>query len=314
MPETITPVPSEFSEYITIPLAGGGDGRPPKDQGEGRYGRGDTIDGYVIERLIAKHHLAEVYSARGPHHERVAIKIFFRSRNEAVEAFTTELNAAVMLHHPNVLEIVRVGPGANQFYLVMPLCEHGTLADWIRERPRVRFEDALVILHQLASALEYTHSKRIVHGDLSPENIAVFNSLLLQVKIFDFGLARLVGCPRYRLADFYGTLSYSAPERILGNTAASTAEDMFSLGAILYEIVADRPLFRVESTHWPIERSLASLKILDAVAPPQLSGVIRRLLSDEPEKRPTASAVLQTIDPLLTHSQSVPPRERQITK
>jgi eukaryotic-like serine/threonine-protein kinase len=313
MSEVLASISSPFTEVATIPLVARSRRKPP-DSPQGRYRAGDTIDEYVIERLIAKHEFAEVYSARGRNHEHVAIKIFRAvRRNEALELFKSELNVAVTLHHPNILEFLKVGPDKNQFYLVMPFCENGTLADWLQVRRQIRVEDAIAILYQLVSALVGTHAKKIVHGDLTPTNIAVSNTAPIHIKIFDFGLATLVGCARLSLGYFCGTPRYAAPERLLGNTYATCAQDLFSVGVIMGEVVTGIPVFRVDGSEWPLHRNEPDLRLVAAIAP-HLHDLISAMLSKNPDERPTAADVLKTVEPLLPNTAPIPPRERQITK
>jgi serine/threonine-protein kinase len=288
--------PPEIPDLTTIPIV-------PR----GRYDRGDWIeDEYEIEALVDEHPFGEIYNARDADGARVRIKFYFGfARPEAHNALRFELKIDRM-QHPNILPFVYAGPDANQFYMVMPLCEHGTLADWLRTRPEFHREDAFAILLQLAFALYFLHEHDIVHCDLNPSTIAVAMTAPMTIKIHDFARARFDRCELRPRRDIR-CWQFAAPEYRSQRAIASRAADIFSIAAIGHLALTGHHLSLREGTREYDLRQIAEYY-------PELAQFLTRMLSNDPGRRPTALEVMRFMDPIVRNNRLVPPRERQITK
>jgi serine/threonine protein kinase len=283
------------------------------DEYEGRYEKGDSLDEFVIERLISGNRMSETYDARGPGNSHVAIKIFYTAgHNGALESYGNEVNVRFMLKHVNVLEFLKSGPGDNQFYLVMPFCEAGTLADWLKSRPFILAEDAHAIILQIASVFACTHSLGIIHGDLKLENILVSSTTPLTIKISDWASATFTSCPRLHVRKPRGTPEYAAPEQLHFNEPPSRESDMFSAGVVMAEAITGIRLFHVEGRSYPVRRNEPDLRLVKALMP-QVHGTIESLLSPIAGDRPTAQTVLNVVESFVKQTFQ-PARERQVTK
>lgn len=282
---------------------------------EGRYGRGDSVDQYVIEELLASHGVVEIYSARNPKNEQVALKIFYVvGQNEARDLCSNEIRVATKLQHPNILEIIDCEFGPNQFYLVTPYYPAGTLADWLRTHC-AELEDVFAIFYQLVLALQCAHGRGIAHGDLKPENIFMASDDPPVIKIADWESAALASV-RLNLKRL-GTPQYAAPEQLLGSTP-TWESDMYSVAVIMAEVITGIRLFEVAANVWPMRRNAPDLRLMNKLARawkvPVLSHLIHELLSEAPSRRYPAIKVFEIIEPLVHGIRFQPPRERQITK
>src|SRR5215831_15487695 len=210
---------------------------------------GSRLGPYEILSPLGAGGMGEVWKARDPRLERdVAIKVLpasFSKDPDRLRRFEQEAKAASALNHPNILTIHDIGTSDGSPYIVSELLEGETLRSRLAAgafTPRKALGHALQIAHGLAAA----HEKGIVHRDLKPENIFVTRDG--RVKILDFGLAKLTfreqEGPVSGLATMgagtepgvvLGTLAYMSPEQIRGRPADARS-DIFSFGAILYEI------------------------------------------------------------------------------
>lgn len=283
---------------------------------QGRYGRGDSVDQYVIEGLLASHGAVEIYSARGPKNEQVALKVFYVvGQNDARDLCSNELRVATKLQHPNILEIIDCEFSPNQFYLVTPYCPAGTLADWLRTHC-AELEDVLTIFYQLVLALQCAHSRGIAHGDLKPQNIFMTSGDPPVLKIGDWESAALASV-RLKLLKRRGTPQYAAPEQLLGGTP-TWESDMYSVAVIMVEVITGIRLFEVAANVWPMRRNAPDLRLTNKLTRawnvPVLLHLIGELLSETPQRRYNAAKVFEMIEPLVHGIRFRPPRERQITK
>ena len=205
--------------------------------------------------------MGEVYRARDPRLGRdVAIKVLppaFSEDRDRLKRFEQEARAAAALNHPNILAVFDVGTEAGSAYIVSELLEGSTLRERLHDGAfpvRRALEYSAQVAHGLAAA----HEKGIVHRDLKPENIFVTTDG--RVKILDFGLAKLVEAPPTggvgsvvptdpgtQPGLVLGTLGYMSPEQVRGIPADSRS-DIFSFGAILYELLSGHAAFRRETS------------------------------------------------------------------
>jgi len=245
--------------------------------------------------------MGEVYRARDRRLNReVAIKVLppaFSADADRLRRFQQEAQAAAALNHPNILAVYDFGQHDESPYIVTELLEGETLRDRLHSGAlpiRKATEYALQTTRGLAAA----HEKGIVHRDLKPENI--FLTRDGRLKILDFGLAKLTGSEDGRPGDaptmtahtepgvVMGTAGYMSPEQVKG-LAADHRSDIFSFGAILYEMLSGKRAFHGESSveimsailkQDPTELSEANRKI-----PPGLERIVRHCLEKNPEER-----------------------------
>ncbi len=261
---------------------------------------GKTLGHYLVLELIGAGGMGEVYRARDARLERdVALKILpaaFCQDEERLRRFTLEARAAAGLNHPNILAIFDIGTEDGSPYIVSELLEGASLRNRLLAgalSPRLAIEYALQIVRGLAAA----HEKRIVHRDLKPEN--VFVSRDGRLKILDFGLAKLTqpeqarsGSDAVTLATntnvIVGTVGYMSPEQLRGQTVDHRS-DIFSFGAVLYEMLCGRHAFTGDTN---ADTMIAILKEdplqipgTAPVIPPAMEGIVRHCLEKNPENR-----------------------------
>jgi serine/threonine protein kinase len=267
----------------------------------------DTLLGpYKIVAPIGAGGMGEVYRAVDTRLGReVAVKVLSSSISrdaEALQRFEQEARASGMLNHPNIVALYDIGSEGEVHYIVSELLEGESVRARIRQGP-IPARKAADYASQIARGLAAAHAKGIIHRDLKPENLFITRDG--QVKILDFGLAKLVR-PLFggneRVDDdaptlpasptepgrILGTVGYMAPEQIRGN-GGDHRSDIFSFGSILFEMLTGRPAFRGES---PIETLNSILKDeppefydLDIRVPPALERAVRHCLEKNPEER-----------------------------
>ena len=260
---------------------------------------GTRLGVYEVVALIGAGGMGEVYRARDERLERsVAIKVLPTPSNDDAEhreRFRREALALSRLSHPNVCAVYDVGTQDGIDYLVMELLEGETLAERLGRGP-LTVGAALEVALPILSALEKTHRMGIAHRDLKPSNIMLTRS---GVKLLDFGLARFAlgrGAPSSLTMSkavtaqgaVLGTLQYMSPEALEGREA-DVRSDLFSFGAVLYEMITGRRAFRGDSPASVIGAILKedppSIVAADASAPEELDRIIRSCLAKDPDER-----------------------------
>jgi serine/threonine protein kinase len=232
----------------------------------------------------------------------VAIKVLpahLAENTEARQRFEREARAVSSLNHPNICTLYDVGHQDGIDYLVMELLEGQTLADRL-QRGALPVEQVVKIGIEIADALDKAHKQGTVHRDLKPGNIMLTKS---GAKLMDFGLAKpahpvsiasaSVGTPTLsnRLTvegTIVGTFQYMAPEQLEGKDA-DTRSDLFSFGAVLYEMATGQPAFEGKTPASIVAAILgsepASVTALQPTSPPELDRLIRAALAKDPDKR-----------------------------
>ena len=276
---------------------------------------GARLGPYEIVRLLGSGGMGDVYEARDPRLSRhVAVKVLPPSvagDPASLRRFEQESRMIGMLNHPNIVMVHDVGADATSPYLVTELLDGDTLRKKLRAGA-IPVEQARHLAAQIARGLAAAHAKGIVHRDLKPENIIVDRQL--RAKILDFGIAKLAEPSRPGVADddgethsvltrvgeVIGTLGYMSPEQVTGK-AADPRSDLFSLGAILYEMVSGRRAFQEASPHETAAAILKDEPALAADVPPEVAAVIGRCLAKNPDDRyQSASDLAFQLDGLLT--------------
>jgi serine/threonine protein kinase len=206
-----------------------------------------TVSHYRILGLLGRGGMGVVYRALDQHTgSEVALKLLATDRVRGVdgERFRREARAAASLDHPNIAKVQEIGEHQGRPFLAMPLYEGVTLKkrlDRAEEIAPMPLAEIISIAAQLASALETAHSAGIVHRDLKPANLMLTRGGRL--KLLDFGLAVWEGASRLTdTGGAVGTLAFMAPEQLRGEEVDARA-DLWSFGAVLYEMLAGRPPF-----------------------------------------------------------------------
>ena len=267
---------------------------------------GTRLGPYEILAPLGRGGMGEVYCARDLRLGRdVAVKILpqhLANDSGARTRFEREAMAVAALSHPNIVVIFDLGEERGVRFAVMELLHGETLRERIQRSPCSRGEAAEVGA-AIAEGLGAAHAKGIIHRDLKPEN--VFLTVDGQVKVLDFGLARMAsavpgGIGSLPLTDMettpgtiLGTFAYMSPEQVRGDTSDAPS-DIFSLGSVLYEIATGRPAFSRPS---PAETMAAILNDTPPriTASPDFDRIVSRCLAKEARKRPSASAAASAL-------------------
>ena len=231
---------------------------------------GTTLGPYAIVSQLGSGGMGVVYEATDPRLKRmVAIKLLppdLTRDDTAKQRFLQEAQAASALDHPNICTIFEINETDDgQLYLVMAHYDGETLKERIARGP-LALDDALDIATQVGQGLAEAHGAGIVHRDIKPANLLVTKSGV--VKILDFGLAKLAGTEGVtQTGTTVGTVAYMSPEQARGQQVDHRT-DIWSLGVVLYEMLAGTPPFRGENlaavVHAILERDQPSLGVCAA--------------------------------------------------
>ncbi|HVR44772.1 MAG TPA: protein kinase [Thermoanaerobaculia bacterium] len=256
------------------------------------FGPGSRLGPYEIIAPAGAGGMGEVYRARDIRLGRtVAIKVLpqeFSSDARLRVRFEREAKAISALTHPNICTLYDVGRENETDYLVMEFCEGETLAARLK-RGAMPPSDAARIGADVASALAGAHERRLIHRDVKPDNIMLTRS---GTRLLDFGLAGAEPEASHAetvsestaTAGIAGTLAYMAPERFEGEPADARS-DIWSLGAIVYEMATGRPGFRGGSRTEVIVSVLTRDPDFEVIADPSLRHLVRKCLRKSPDQR-----------------------------
>ena len=268
------------------------------------------IGKYEVECVIGEGSMGVVYRAIDPLiNRRVAIKVMADAVAQDAglrDRFLREAQAAGSLQHPNVVTIYDFGEVDDHLFIAMEYVEGDDLADLLTKNVTIRTSDALDLIIGLLHGLAYAHKRGIIHRDIKPANIRVDGEG--KARLMDFGVAHLASSELTSTGMLLGTPAYMAPEQITGG--AVTAEtDVFSVGAVLYELLAGRRPFigeTLQSLMYSIlNKSPEPLDEFIPKLPPGLNDVVMRALAKEPSHRYHSalamandlSAILNALEP-----------------
>jgi serine/threonine protein kinase len=208
------------------------------------------IGKYTIVGKVGAGAMGEVFKAHDPVLNRyVAVKTIVSSldqHDDLRQRFQREAQSAAQLNHPNIVSVYDFGEDEGQIFMAMELLEGSDLREIIRARRLLTLEEKLRLMEQVCDGLGFAHAKGIVHRDLKPGNIHVLPSK--QVKLMDFGLARLASSDMTKSGLILGTPNYMSPEQVQGKRVDARS-DVFSLGAVFYELLSYQKPFAAESIH-----------------------------------------------------------------
>lgn len=249
-------------------------------------------DRYELLDELGRGGMGVVYRARDRVLDRiVAVKVLPLDRAQDptfVARFEREALAAAALNHPNIVAVFDLGTDGDTRFIVMEYISGRSLAQLVRDDGPVGVDEMVRIGVQIADALAAAHRAGIVHRDIKPANVMLDEHG--RVKVLDFGIARvLAGVTLTQTAMVLGSTAYLAPELITGERA-DAASDIYSLGCVLYELLAGRPPFTGELPaailHQHNTAPPRALRELNQSVPPGLDMLILRMLAKDPSTRP----------------------------
>jgi len=291
---------SEGTSGIAAPVA---PSLPPTDPSVVAAGR------YRIIRLLGEGARKRVYLAHDTRLDREVALALVKTEGldaEGLARIRREAQAMGRLgDHPHIVTIFDIGEEGNLTYIVSQYMEGGSVAERLGRaggKP-LPIPEALRIAEQVCQALDHSHTRGIVHRDLKPANVWLTQDGTAQLG--DFGLAMAAGLPRLSVEGMMiGTVNYMAPEQATGREVGAKA-DLYSLGALLYEMVTGRPVFLGDDAVSVISQHLSTPPVSpswhNSEVSPAVDALIMHLLSKAPEERPSsAGEVRQRLEHILT--------------
>ena len=243
-------------------------------------------DHYTIERELGRGGMATVYLAKDLRHDRpVAFKVLHPELAQALgpERFQREIRMAARLQHPHILTVLDSGAADGRLWFTMPFVPGESLRDRLNKQKQLPVEDALRIAREAADALDYAHQQGIVHRDIKPENILLAGRHAL---VADFGIARALDASGEQLTETgmaVGTPAYMSPEQAGGQRELDGRTDIYSLGVVLYEMLAGETPFHAATVQAMIARRLAEtarpLRTIRETIPEAVDQTVARALA-----------------------------------
>jgi len=265
-------------------------------------------DRYRVERELGSGGMATVYLARDLRHDRdVAVKVLHPELGAwlGADRFLTEIRITARLQHPHILPLLdsgeasagvsERGEGRSRLYYVMPYVEGETLRARLRREQQLPATEAVRIAKELVAALAYAHAQGVIHRDIKPENVLLARPNAGSpppALLADFGIARALDGPADRLTGTgmaVGTAAYMSPEQATAERELDGRSDVYSLGCVLYEMLAGEPPFTGPNPRAILAKSLADPvrpvgRIRDGI-PPYIEAALAMALGRAPADR-----------------------------
>jgi serine/threonine-protein kinase len=250
-------------------------------------------DKYRIERELGSGGMATVYLAEDVRHQRkVALKVLHPELAAVLgnERFLAEIRTTATLQHPNILPLFDSGTVDGVVYYVMPYVAGASLRERLDREGQLAVDAALKIATAVADALEYAHRQGIVHRDIKPENILLKDGHAL---VADFGIAlaatKAGGSRLTQTGLSLGTPQYMSPEQAGADRTPDGRSDIYSLGAVCYEMLAGEPPFSAPTTHGVLAKLFTEaprpLSSIRKAVPPAVEAAVHRALEKLPADR-----------------------------
>ncbi|HKU61768.1 MAG TPA: protein kinase [Gemmatimonadales bacterium] len=251
-------------------------------------------DRYAFERELGRGGMATVFLARDLKHDRpVALKALHPELASTLgpDRFQREIRLAARLQHPHILTVLDSGTVGERLWFTMPFVDGESLRDRLRRERQLPVDDALRIAREAAQALQYAHDQGVIHRDIKPENLLLTrdgNTL-----VADFGIARALGAAGDdRLTETglaIGTPAYMSPEQAAGDKGLDARTDVYSLAAVLYEMLAGEAPYTGATTQALIVKRLTepppSIRSVRSNVPEATDAAIRKALAPVPADR-----------------------------
>ncbi|KAK4053369.1 Cell cycle serine/threonine-protein kinase cdc5/MSD2 [Microbotryomycetes sp. JL201] len=277
-------------------------GRPDKAKLTEQWGpppdvitRGNTL--LHRGRLLGEGGFARVYMCTEVDQQAAkALKVIAKEQLKSTKN-KSKLFGEIKIHqamiHPNIISFEHCFEDEGCVYMQLELCANGSMLDLLRRRKRYTEPEARFYLVQLIGACEYMHSNSVIHRDLKLGNLML--DAAMNLRVGDFGLAALVKFPGERKKTICGTPNYIAPEILFDTTNGHSFEvDIWSIGVILYTLLVGKPPFQTKE----VKQIYRNIKALNYEFPPDVDlspeaiELVASILTQQPENRPTLSAIL----------------------
>ena len=267
---------------------------------------------YAVGRELGRGGMATVFLARDLKHDRdVALKVLRPdvAENIGAERFLLEIRLAAMLSHPNILPLFDSGDAGGYLYFVMPIVEGRSLRDRLNAEPTMPVAESVRLAQEVAGALDYAHRHGVVHRDVKPENVLLHDGHAL---VADFGIGKALASPSGKTLTesgvALGTPAYMSPEQAAGEPVDGRS-DLFSLGCVLYEMLAGEPPFTGPTVQAVIAKRFfttpADLVALRDQVPRAVARAVQRAMARAPVDRFETAAAFATA---LGEAEPAPPR------
>jgi serine/threonine-protein kinase len=248
---------------------------------------------YDIQRELGQGGMATVYLAHDVRHDRdVAVKVLHPDLGAALggERFLTEIRTTAKLQHPHILPLLDSGEANGLLYYVMPFVPGESLRDRLNREQQLPINSAISIASEVADALNAAHEAGIVHRDIKPENILLRGN---HAVVADFGIALAVqqagGHRMTQTGLSLGTPQYMSPEQAMGEKNVGPRSDIYSLGAVTYEMIAGDPPFTGSTVQVIVAKVMTekpvSLSTIRNTVPPNVEGAVMTALAKTPADR-----------------------------
>jgi serine/threonine protein kinase/WD40 repeat protein len=248
---------------------------------------------YKVERAIGRGGMATVFLADDLKHERrVALKVLDPELGAVigVDRFLAEIRVTAQLHHPNILPLFDSGQADGLLFYVMPYVAGRSLRERIDREKQLPIDECVRIGVAVANALDYAHRHNVIHRDLKPENILLHEG---QPLVADFGIALAVsnagGNRLTQTGLSLGTPQYMSPEQASGDRQLDSRTDIFSLGAVLYEMLTGEPPYSGATAQAVMAKLLTDepcpIRLLRPTVPDQIANATDRALAKLPADR-----------------------------
>ena len=255
-------------------------------------------DAYIIDRELGRGGMATVYLAQDCKHDRVvALKVLHPDLAATLgpERFLREIKLAARLNHPHILPLFDSGEADGFLYYVMPYVEGESLRERLEREKQLSVEEAVHHAKAIASALDYAHRQKIVHRDVKPENVMIYEG---EAMVMDFGIAKAVSSASTdtltQSGMMVGTPAYVSPEQAAGDEVLNGLSDQYSLGCVLYEMLAgERPFEGPTAAAVMTKRFTETPKSLRKVrgsVPEHVEKAVTQAMSVDPQGRFTTTA------------------------
>jgi CHASE2 domain-containing sensor protein/tRNA A-37 threonylcarbamoyl transferase component Bud32 len=277
-------------------IFGGGGGGHPGDIGATimNMDTKPTLGRYEVSGELGRGAMGIVYKGEDPKiHRTVAIKTVRLSDfdedmvGEMKERFFREAESAGLLAHPNIVTIYDAGEEHDLAFIAMELLKGNDLEEYTKKGSLLPIRDTLDIVAQVADALDYAHSKGIIHRDIKPANIMRLSETH-EIKVTDFGIARIASSSKTKTGVIMGTPSYMSPEQVAGKRVDGRS-DIFSLGVVLFEMLTGEKPFAGEdmtSLMYKIAKEKhPSIRSINPQVPQIVEKIIDKALEKDMETR-----------------------------